>query len=428
MLDNSPLDVLFAEKQVEEVPQVDFAPFLLAPSDGQLIGEVPAAPEPEVETRAAGIELDYVAPDPDFILGATVESPGADNALAFAAVDSDFILGAALDDCGDAAATSEFSSAPPPEFVSFVPQEAAPRVHRELPAGAEQRRSERIRVQIPIRVIGFDEARGRFIEDTHTLVISETGSLIAMKHKVFPADTVRIINLENLEEADFRVVGPSIVNQREVYEWGIECIDRTRNIWGIEFPPPLAEDEAGALLECRACHKQTFWPATLLEVEVLLRTGMIALDCEHCRRPTYWIYAEVERRPAAFALADAVAPPPRVVPIRETAERRKNKRVLIKLPIHVRSARGDEEVLHTENMSKGGFAALLKMELEEGETVTVMVPYIENGTNIAQRVQVCWRDPYPSSNRRYYGMKFVRQPVAPACPEVDGRRASSRLC
>ena len=97
---------------------------------------------------------------------------------------------------------------------------------------------------MPIRVIGFDEARGRFIEDTHTIVVSKTGSLIAMKHKVFPADVIRIINLENMEEADFRVVGPSIVTEQEVYEWGVECAEEGRNIWGINFPEPLPEGTA----------------------------------------------------------------------------------------------------------------------------------------------------------------------------------------
>jgi hypothetical protein len=287
--------------------------------------------------------------------------------------------------------------------------EPAPEMKPEVQStGIDRRRSERIRLRVPIRVIGFDEARGRFIEDTHTIVVSDTGSLIAMSHKVFPADIIRIINLENLEEGDFRVVGPSIVKETEVAEWGIEGVDKTRNIWGIKFPPPLPEDQAGALLECRACHRQEFWPATLLEVEILERTGMIALDCESCRKPTYWIYGEIERRPAAFALADAVAPPPRVVPIRDQAERRRNKRVLLKLPVRVENRIGQSEVIHTENISKTGIAVSIQMELEEGEIVRVMCPYIENGTNIEQKCEVRWRDPYPAGKRRYYGLKYIR--------------------
>src|SRR3977135_2000426 len=94
------------------------------------------------------------------------------------------------------------------------------------------------RMRIPIRVLGFDEARGRFEEDTHAIVVGPTGSLIALKQHVFPGDVIRIINLTNVQEADFRIAGPSAVGVSEVFEWGVECTERDRNIWGIEFPPP----------------------------------------------------------------------------------------------------------------------------------------------------------------------------------------------
>jgi hypothetical protein len=274
--------------------------------------------------------------------------------------------------------------------------------------GADRRRSERIRLQLPIRVVGFDEARGRFIEDSHTIVVSKTGSLIALTHKVFPADVIRVINLENMEEADFRVVGPSIVTEQEVYEWGVECAEEGRNIWGINFPEPLPEGTAAALLTCRACRQEVLWPATLLEIEVLQRTGMIAMPCDVCRKPTYWTFAETERRPKEFTMADAVAPPPRVVPIRERAERRGTKRVLVKLPLLVRRKDGTTDTSRTEDMSKRGFAASLALDLEEGETVQVMVPYQPQGSNISQQAKVVWKDPYPSSGRRWHGFMFVR--------------------
>jgi hypothetical protein len=279
---------------------------------------------------------------------------------------------------------------------------------QEQKQGADRRRSERIRLQLPIRVVGFDEARGRFIEDSHTIVVSKSGSLIALTHKVFPADIIRIINLENMEEADFRVVGPSIVTEKEVYEWGVESAELDRNIWGINFPEPLPEGTAAALLTCRACRMEVLWPATLLEIEVLQRTGMIAMPCETCRKPTYWTYAETERRPKQFSMADAVAPPPRVVPIRERAERRAIKRVLLKLPLLIRRKSGATETSRTEDMSKRGFAASLAMELDEGETVQVMLPYQLHGSNIPQQATVVWKDPYPSSGRRWHGFQFVR--------------------
>lgn len=319
--------------------------------------------QPAAKDQAAAGSSDAQVPpdhaDPEIELDFT--GGPSEGQSAYAAVDKELLAG---------------ESEPAPAAV------AAPVIESAARGSKENRRSERIRLRVPIRVIGFDEARGRFVEDTHTIVVSSTGSLIAMQHRVFPADTIRVINLANLEEADFRVVGPSIVKGTEVAEWGIECPEKSRNIWGINFPPPLAGDDAGALLECRACHREEFWPATLLEVEVLERTGMIALDCEMCRKPTYWAYAEMDRRPADFALADAVAPPPRVVPIREKAERRKNKRVLLMLPIRVESSRGHSEILRTENMSKAGMAVCMQMEIEAGEIVKGMCPYAENGTNI----------------------------------------------
>jgi hypothetical protein len=356
---------------------------------------IPPVPTAREGSEARNLSTGVSAPEaePEFELGFSGGASGGESA--YSAVDKELLTE---------------DSAPAPVAAAPVFEPEPPAVGADLsvgPSGVEKRRSERIRLRVPIRVIGFDEARGRFIEDTHTIVVSESGSLIAMEHRVFPADTVRIINLANLEEADFRVVGPSIVKGTEVAEWGIECQDKTRNIWGIKFPPPLAGDEAGVLLQCRACQREELWPATLLEVEVLERTGMIALDCETCRKATYWIYSETTRRPADFALADAVAPPPRVVPIREKAERRKNKRVLLKLPIRVENSRGEAEILRTEDMSKGGVAISMQMELAAGEIVKVMCPYIECGTNIEQRAEICWRDPYPAGKRRYYGLRFL---------------------
>ncbi len=272
-------------------------------------------------------------------------------------------------------------------------------------SSTEQRTSDRIRVQLPIRVFGFDEARGEFLEDTHTIVISPTGSLIALKHRVFPAEVIRIVNLRNVQEADFRIVGPSVITESEVAEWGVECMDRDRNIWGIEFPPAEARDPR-VLLECRACHSQDSWPATLLEREVLASTGIIALNCVHCGKAAYWTYVDPKQRPEAFTQAEAVAPPPRVLPVKKFVERRKRKRLAMKLPILVRTQKGEEELGKTENVSSAGLAVALRMELTEGEVVTVICPYTEGAQDIEQKAVVRWRDAYPAGFNMVYGLEY----------------------
>jgi len=94
--------------------------------------------------------------------------------------------------------------------------------------------------------MGFDPRTGTFTEDTHPVMLNRTGALIRLKHRVATDDTVRIVNLESYAEADFRVVGLARTEAGEIFQWGVECLELERNIWGIEFPaPPGVPGSAG---------------------------------------------------------------------------------------------------------------------------------------------------------------------------------------
>lgn len=77
----------------------------------------------------------------------------------------------------------------------------------------EKRNTERILLTIPIRVTAFGGSAGGFSEETYTVEINRAGARIALGHRVETGDTLRIVNLENGREADFRVVGPSRVEE-----------------------------------------------------------------------------------------------------------------------------------------------------------------------------------------------------------------------
>jgi hypothetical protein len=175
--------------------------------------------------------------------------------------------------------------------------------------------------------------------------------------------------------------------------------------WGIQFPP-RPKNEPHVLLECRACHKQDLWSATALEREVLERTGIIALNCSPCGKPTYWTFIDPSQRPPGFAHAEAVAPPPRVMPAKQFVERRKRKRMQVGVPVLVRTPSGEEEIGKTENLSNVGLAVLLCIDLKEGEIVSVFCPYTAGGQNIEQKAKVRWRDPYPAGPKRFYGLCY----------------------
>jgi len=273
----------------------------------------------------------------------------------------------------------------------------------------EQRRTERLLLSIPIRVIGVDTTGTDFTEDTCTVVLSQAGARITLQHKVLPDDAVRIVNLENYSEADFRIVGPTRLAGSEVPEWGAECTEPGRNIWGIELPKPLSNpSDAGALLECRACHAQGLWPVTLMEVEVLNTTGLINRLCTQCNKTTYWTYAETTRRPREFPPSEAVAPSPREADAKKNIEKRREKRMGMKLPIMVRNSQGEEEITKTENISTGGWAVSLAMELNVGDRLDIVCPYTLGSQDIPQKGEIRRRATFPFGGKRLYGIQRIR--------------------
>ncbi len=277
-------------------------------------------------------------------------------------------------------------------------------------ANEEQRGTERVMMSIPIRVVGLNTLGGDFTEDTHTLVVNQAGARIALRHRVEADDVLRIVNLENYSEADFRVVGPTRLPQGDAGEWGVECTEAGRSIWGFELPPPLEASgaDAGALLECRACHTQGFWPVTLMEVEVLNSTGIVNRQCGKCNKVTYWVYADTTRRPREFPANEPVAPAVREAEIKKKMEKRVDKRMGMKLPVLVRNAQGEEETSKTENISKGGIGVSLSMELNVGDQISVVCPYTPGSQDIPQKAEVRRRGNFPFGGRRLYGIHYLR--------------------
>jgi len=273
---------------------------------------------------------------------------------------------------------------------------------------AERRRSERLQIAIPIRVLVFGGRGGSFSEDTHTVEVNVAGARIALAHRVSPDDTLRMINLENFREADFRVVGATRLVGGETCEWGVECLEQGRNIWGIEFgPPPTPEGiQAGGLLYCRGCGERAFTVLSMMEVQVLDATGALQRLCARCGEFSFWACCEADipgRETQPAESAPSAAPPKKWD---GQAERRAHKRLALKLPIRIRNHRGESEVAKTENVSKGGFAVSLTMKLDAGEIVSVICPYTEGGPDLEQRAEI--RRCAPSDPGKWrYGCRYV---------------------
>ena len=279
----------------------------------------------------------------------------------------------------------------------------------------EKRNTERILLKFPIRVSAYGGSGGAFSEETYTVEINRTGARIALKHQVAADDTIRIVNLENMREADFRVMGPSRLESGGLTDWAVEYLEADRDLWDIKFSPPLdsQSNPAGALLKCGDCDAQVF--CTLRDWEFdILDAGPLQRFCAKCGGPTAWRYADVDvhvgdvRPPetAATPAAAAPAPAPAPLPPGTWAQKRSFKRLALKMPILVRDQKGEEEVSKTENLSKGGLAVCLGMKLEVGDVVSVFCPYSEGGGNLEQMAEVRSRTTFFMGERWIYGLSY----------------------
>ncbi len=262
---------------------------------------------------------------------------------------------------------------------------------------------------IPIRVFGFDPGRIEFSEDTHTTAVGPRSVRLVLKNWVVMGEVLRVVNLENYSEADFRIVGPAEFKAQGESEWVMTCLDKGRNIWGSHAVfGPAADDGPGPVLECLACHSREEFAVDPAENEVLESTGMIAARCIGCGRETYWTYADPSKRPPAFPVFDDVAPPARVYKTKGFENTRKHKRLPLRLPVLVRNANGKEEISVTENISMGGFATVLAMELETDQIVTILCPYSPTGQRIEQKAECRWGASVTcGGTKRFYGFRYL---------------------
>lgn len=271
---------------------------------------------------------------------------------------------------------------------------------------ADTRSTERVLLAIPIRVLGVKCQSGEFMEDTRTCAVNGAGARIALQHSVAVDDTLRIINLQNYGKADFRVVAPAGKSDQGAMEWGVQFLDQGENIWGIEFAPPL-KGKTGALIQCQDCRKEGFVVLSAEELGSLTNSGLLKRECRWCGKATSWAYSDIGHPPREHQFGAGLKSPARPEQRTDPANQRAKDRRGVKLPILVRGPQGQEEVSKTENISLGGLAVSLAIELHVGDILRVVHPYSPMVKTPERQAVVRRRAAYPFGGRRLYGLQFV---------------------
>jgi hypothetical protein len=275
--------------------------------------------------------------------------------------------------------------------------------------GALARRSERALLRIPIRVEGEDAYGNAFVEITSTLVVNRSGGLIIVSYLLKPGTVIRITNLQNQASCCFQVVTRASRSLSGIPEWGVKSLQPDVEIWGVYFPtraeePPQA-DVIHVLLECQACASREMAALSVPQYRRLLAQSSLPHPCRKCNATRNWKlgFVEVDLNEISPLLPLAGAPE---VTAQEAADRRRDKRLVVKLPLGVRLADGREETSMTENISKSGLCFASSLEMQKGDKVHVRVGLdsTEKGRDVPARV--LWRRPSGEKGRSFYGAEL----------------------
>jgi hypothetical protein len=271
------------------------------------------------------------------------------------------------------------------------------------------RKSERALLRIPIRVEGEDAHGNAFVEVTSTLVVNRSGGLIIVSHLLKPGSAIRITNLRNQASSSFQVVMRASRSLTGAPEWGVKSLEPDVEIWGVYFPTraeePAQAEVVHVLLECQECASREMAALTVPQYRRLLAQSSLPHPCPKCNATRDWKcgFVEVELDEVLPSLPVAGAPG---ATHREEAERRRDKRLVVKLPLEVMLPDGSEETSTTENISKSGVCFACNLEMQIGDRVYVSVGAGSPGEELDIPARVVWRRPAAEKGRAFYGVKL----------------------
>jgi len=99
-----------------------------------------------------------------------------------------------------------------------------------------RRRSQRVLMQVPVRVRGTDSQGNPFDEETETLAINAHGALTLINARVTSGSKILLQHRRTQEEQECHVVflGPVRAGKAEI---GLEFSDSRPTFWRVAFPP-----------------------------------------------------------------------------------------------------------------------------------------------------------------------------------------------
>jgi hypothetical protein len=273
--------------------------------------------------------------------------------------------------------------------------------------GFKQRRSDRITVQIPLVVSGVDVFGNTFTEPAQTIIIARYGAKILLRRKLAPQINISVHSLMTDEEAEARVIG-CIREDASVAHYGIELLTADASIiWGIEFPPYEPKDSAvgRVLLECVQCKRREIVVLNELETEVLNRSRSVWRHCKRCTEFTLWKEAWLTAQEELPEPDEASASKPE--PPKRTRDDRQHHRLEIQMEALILDPQAWEEVVKTQDVSRGGFRFKSRKHYGVDWCIEVALPRSPGGANIFTAAKIKFVHETPGEEEKTYGAAYT---------------------
>jgi hypothetical protein len=279
-------------------------------------------------------------------------------------------------------------------------------------ASAPVRRSDRVSLTLLLEASGVDSQGKEFKAPARTLLINRTGAVIILSHDLAPDQQIHLRRRapnEAHRQADARVVG-QFGQQKEGHLYGVELLDPSVDLWGVEFPPSPESLEAVArmLVECSYCRNREVVHLNELELRAFEANRGIARHCKVCGVPSIWVQAphEDEKKLTGRSRARRAAEAPGSIPKEGDQRQRARLRLQTRLTACVRQANADDELAVCEDISPLGVCFRSKRRYDAGTLVEVAVPYSPEAANIFLPANVVYSEEMPKAGLFRHGAEY----------------------
>jgi len=279
-------------------------------------------------------------------------------------------------------------------------------------ASAPVRRSDRVSLTLLLEASGVDSQGKEFKAPARTLLINRTGAVIILPHDLTPDQQIHLQRRapnEAHRQADARVVG-QFGQQKEGHLYGVELLDPSVDLWGVEFPPSPESLEAVArmLVECSYCRNREVVHLNELELRAFEANRGIARHCKVCGVPSIWVQAphEDEKKLTGRSRARRAAEAPGSIPKEGDQRQRARLRLQTRLTACVRQTNADDELAVCEDISPLGVCFRSKRRYDAGTLVEVAVPYSPEAANIFLPASVVYSEEMPKAGLFRHGAEY----------------------